>query len=47
MHVEFNPAEKSLDALMKLKYGNYSPDTLSFIWFHVWPNAYRNDQDDV
>ena len=44
IHVKFNPAEKSLDALMKLSYTNHSPDTLSFIWFHVWPNAYRNDR---
>ncbi len=44
LHVKFNPAEKSLDALMKLQYTNRSPDTLSFIWFHVWPNAYRNDR---
>jgi hypothetical protein len=44
LHVKFNPAEKSLDALMKLQYINHSPDTLSFIWFHVWPNAYRNDR---
>ena len=29
--------------LMKLSYTNHSPDTLGFIWFHVWPNAYRND----
>jgi hypothetical protein len=43
LHVKFKPAEKSLDALMKLQYTNHSPDTLSFIWFHVWPNAYRND----
>jgi len=44
LHIKFNPAEKSLDALMKLQYTNHSPDTLSFIWFHVWPNAYRNDR---
>ena len=29
---------------MKLEYVNHSPDTISFIWFHVWPNAYRNDR---
>jgi len=29
---------------MKLEYTNHSPDTLSYIWFHVWPNAYRNDR---
>lgn len=44
LHVKFNPDEKSLDAVMKLQYVNHSPDTLSFIWFHVWPNAYRNDR---
>lgn len=44
IHVKFNQPEKSLDALMKLQYTNHSPDTLSFIWFHVWPNAYRNDR---
>jgi hypothetical protein len=43
MHVSFNPSEKSLDVLMKLQYTNHSPDTLNYIWFHVWPNAYRND----
>ena len=44
MHVKFNPAEKSLDAQMNLVYTNHSPDTLTFIWFHIWPNAYRNDR---
>jgi hypothetical protein len=44
LHVKFNPTEKSLDAGMKLQYINHSPDTLSFIWFHIWPNAYRNDR---
>ena len=44
IHVLFNPQEKSLDATEKLLYINHSPDTLTFIWFHVWPNAYRNDK---
>jgi len=43
MHVKFYPVEKSLDVRMNLQYSNHSPDTISFIWFHVWPNAYRND----
>ncbi|HTB25557.1 MAG TPA: M1 family metallopeptidase [Puia sp.] len=42
--VKFNLPEKSLDAQMKLEYTNHSPDTLSYIWFHIWPNAYRNDR---
>jgi hypothetical protein len=44
LRIKFNPPEKSLDASMKLLYVNHSPDTLGFIWFHVWPNAYRNDR---
>jgi hypothetical protein len=44
LHVKLNLHEKSLDAIMKLLYINHSPDTLHFIWFHVWPNAYRNDR---
>ncbi len=31
---------------MKLQYINHSPDSISYIWFHVWPNAYRNDRTD-
>ena len=30
--------------LNKLEYINNSPDTLNFIWFHLWPNAYKNDK---
>jgi hypothetical protein len=44
MHVHFYPVEKSLDVRMKLVYSNHSPDTITFIWLHVWPNAYRNDR---
>jgi len=43
-HVVFDSAQKSLQAIMKLDYTNNSPDTLGFIWFQLWPNAYRNDR---
>jgi hypothetical protein len=42
--VTLNDKEKTLDAFEKIVYTNHSPDTLQFIWFHVWPNAYKNDQ---
>ena len=27
---------------IQLIYHNNSPDTLDFVWMHLWPNAYRN-----
>jgi hypothetical protein len=33
-----------LKGFLKLDYTNNSPDKLSFIWFHVWPNAYKNEE---
>ncbi|HJW17899.1 MAG TPA: M1 family metallopeptidase [Flavisolibacter sp.] len=42
--VTLDDKEKTLDAFEKLTYTNNSPDTLSFIWFHLWPNAYKNDK---
>jgi len=42
--VSLNEKEKTLDGFERIVYTNNSPDTLSFIWFHLWPNAYRNDR---
>src|SRR5215211_685068 len=42
--VRLNDADKTLDAFEKITYFNNSPDTLRFIWFHLWPNAYKNDK---
>jgi hypothetical protein len=42
--VTLNDKEKTLDAFEKITYQNNSPDTLKFIWFHLWPNAYKNDK---
>jgi hypothetical protein len=44
LDVRLNDVEHSLDAFANIEYTNNSPDTLSFIWFHVWPNAYKNDK---
>lgn len=44
IQVSLNPADNSLDAFERIQYTNNSPDTLHFIWFHVWPNAYKNDK---
>ncbi len=42
--VRLNDTEHTLDGFLKLDYINNSPDSLSFIWFHRWPNAYKNDR---
>ncbi|HEX7847129.1 MAG TPA: M1 family metallopeptidase, partial [Chitinophagaceae bacterium] len=42
--VSLNDKEHSLTGYEKMEYINNSPDTLTFIWFHLWPNAYKNDR---
>ena len=42
--VSLNDKEHTLNGFEKIEYINNSPDTLTFIWFHIWPNAYKNDK---
>ena len=42
--VSLNDKEHTLNGFEKIEYINNSPDTLRFIWFHLWPNAYKNDK---
>ena len=42
--VTLNDADNTLDGFIKMDYYNNSPDTLYFIWIHLWPNAYKNDK---
>ena len=42
--VKLNDIDQTLDAFETITYTNNSPDTLKFIWFHIWPNAYKNDK---
>lgn len=42
--VSLNDKEHTLTGFEKIEYINNSPDTLRFIWFHLWPNAYKNDK---
>jgi hypothetical protein len=44
IHVSLNDKENTLDAFETIEYINHSPNTLRFIWFHIWPNAYKNDR---
>jgi hypothetical protein len=40
---ELNEKEKSITGIETIVYKNNSPQALDFIWFHIWPNAYKND----
>jgi hypothetical protein len=43
INVSLNDKNNSLKCWEELQYTNNSPDQLSFIWFHLWENAYKND----
>ena len=42
--VTLNDVDNSLDGFVKMDYYNNSPDTIHFIWIHLWPNAFKNDK---
>ncbi|MDQ6813464.1 MAG: M1 family metallopeptidase, partial [Bacteroidota bacterium] len=44
INVSLHDQDNTLEAFETIEYINNSPDTLSFIWFHIWPNAYKNDR---
>lgn len=43
IHVILNDRLHELNAFETLEYINHSPDTLHFLYFHLWPNAYSNN----
>lgn len=42
IQVELNTGNHTLAGQLSLVYTNNSPDKLNFIWFHLWPNAYKD-----
>ncbi|MDP4216447.1 MAG: M1 family metallopeptidase [Bacteroidota bacterium] len=44
INVVLDDREKTLDGFVTMRYVNHSPDTLRYIWIHLWPNAFRNDE---
>lgn len=44
IQVSLNDQDHSLKGFQTVEYTNNSPQSLDFIWFHLYPNAYKNDQ---
>ncbi len=43
IHVTLNDTNHELNGFESVEYINNSPDTLGFLYFHLWPNAYSNN----
>ena len=41
--VELDDENHSLNGTVYIDYFNNSPNDLDFLWFHIWPNAYKNN----
>lgn len=44
IQVKLNDTDHTLKAYEEIEYINNSPDKLEFIYFHIWPNAYKNNE---
>ena len=44
IEVRLNDTDHALHATEDIEYINNSPDELEFIYFHLWPNAYKNNE---
>lgn len=40
--VQLNDVDHALDGKITMEYSNNSPNSLDFIYMHLWPNAYSN-----
>src|SRR5690348_13831833 len=43
INVTLDDVHHFLHGNISIEYMNNSPDTLHFIMFHLWPNAYKNN----
>ena len=42
IRVTLDDVRHELHGDIHITYRNNSPETLDFVWMHLWPNAYRN-----
>ena len=47
INVTLNDKLHELNAFETIEYINHSPDTLRFLYFHLWPNAYSNNETEL
>jgi hypothetical protein len=43
IHVKLDDVHHFLRGDISIEYTNISPDTLTYVMFHLWPNAYKNN----
>lgn len=44
IEVQLNDTLHELYGFEEITYTNHAPQELSFLYFHLWPNAYKNDE---
>ncbi len=47
IQVKLNDKLHELNAFATIEYINNSPDTLRFLYFHLWPNGYSNNNTEL
>jgi hypothetical protein len=47
IQVSLNDRKHELSAYESVEYINNSPDSLTFLYFHLWPNAYSSNKTDL
>ena len=47
INVTLNDRKHELNGFESVEYINNSPDTLRFLYFHLWPNAYSNNKTEL
>ena len=47
IHVTLNDRKHELNGFESIEYINHSPDTLWFLYFHLWPNAYSDNKTEL
>jgi hypothetical protein len=47
IQVTLNDSKHELNGFESVEYINNSPDTLGFLYFHLWPNAYSDNKTEL